>query len=212
MPTGSPPVDRPRDCTGARTGLEPVGRHSVATPTPDIRPAVDASTPTSKTAAITKDANGDELAGVDDEVTFTFHLENTGNVTLEDVGVDDETLADLGVPVSCPTTTLAPGAEMDCVSGVYLVTQADIEAGRVRNVATAEATTPPPPGSENPGTVKSPPSVVEVPTADDGGLPGSLAFTGSNIVLVGSGRVPAPGGRSAPGAGGPHGAASPRSA
>ena len=29
--------------------------------------------------------------------------------------------------------------------------------------------------------MKSPPSVVEVPTADDGGLPGSLAFTGSNI-------------------------------
>ena len=117
---------------------------TTTTPTPEAAPGLSLV----KTAAITKDANGDELAGVDDEVTFTFHLENTGNVTLEDVGVDDETLADLGVPVSCPTTTLAPGAEMDCVSGVYLVTQADIEAGRVRNVATAEATTPPPPGSD----------------------------------------------------------------
>ena len=57
-----------------------------------------------------------------------------------------------------------------------MVTQADIDAGRVRNVATAEGTTPPG------GTVTSPPSVVEVPTADEPDSFGSLAFTGSNVV------------------------------
>jgi uncharacterized repeat protein (TIGR01451 family) len=33
-----------------------------------------------KTAAITKDANKDDLAGVGDEITFTFHVQNTGEV------------------------------------------------------------------------------------------------------------------------------------
>ena len=129
-----------------------------------------------KSAAITHDANGDGLAGVDDEITFTFHVKNTGNVTLTDVGIDDELLAELGIAVSCPATTLAPAAEMDCISDVYVVTQADIDAGRVLNVATAGGTTPPG------GGVTSPPSVVEVPTAPDSGPPGSLAFTGSNVV------------------------------
>jgi LPXTG-motif cell wall-anchored protein len=64
---------------------------------------------------------------------------------------------------------------MECTSDVYVVTQADIDAGRVRNVATAAAVTPP--GDE----VKSPPSVVDVPTARDASL-GLLAFTGSNPV------------------------------
>jgi hypothetical protein len=65
---------------------------------------------------------------------------------------------------------------MDCISDVYVVTQADIDAGRVRNVATADAKTPHGDG------VKSPPSVVEVPTAQDPDPFGSLAFTGSNLV------------------------------
>jgi hypothetical protein len=128
-----------------------------------------------KSAEITKDANDDGLAAVDDEITFSFHVENTGNVTLTDVWVDDEMLTDLGISVSCPTTTLTPGAEMDCISDVYVVTQADIDAGRVRNVATADAKTPHGDG------VKSPPSVVEVPTVNDPDPFGSLAFTGSNL-------------------------------
>jgi hypothetical protein len=33
-----------------------------------------------KTAAITKDANKDDLAGVGDEITFTLHVQNTGEV------------------------------------------------------------------------------------------------------------------------------------
>jgi uncharacterized repeat protein (TIGR01451 family) len=33
-----------------------------------------------KTAAITKDANNDGLAGVGDQITFTFHVQNTGEV------------------------------------------------------------------------------------------------------------------------------------
>jgi uncharacterized repeat protein (TIGR01451 family)/LPXTG-motif cell wall-anchored protein len=147
------------------------------TPTPVPAPGLSLV----KSASITKDANGDDLAGVGDEITYYFDLANTGNVTLKDVTVDDELLAEFDVTVTCPSTTLAPGQEMECVSDVYVTTQADIDAGYVRNVATASGKTPPPPGGDTPRTVKTPPSVVDVPTADEE-PPGVLAFTGSNTV------------------------------
>jgi uncharacterized repeat protein (TIGR01451 family)/LPXTG-motif cell wall-anchored protein len=147
------------------------------TPTPDPAPGLSLV----KSAALTKDANGDELAGVGDEITYYFDLANTGNITLKDVTVDDELLAEFDLSVTCPSTTLAPGQEMQCVSDVYVATQADIAAGYVRNIATAEGKTPPPPGGDKPRTVKTPPSVVDVPTADEEPS-GFLAFTGSNTV------------------------------
>ena len=166
------------DNAATASGTPPTGPAVVTPPSTTTTPAPEAAPGLSlvKSAVITKDANSDDLAGVDDEITFTFHVENTGNVTLTEVWVDDEMLAALGLSVSCPTTTLAPGAEMECTSDIYVVTQADIDAGRVRNVATAEGKTPPG------GSVTSPPSVVEVPTADEPDPFGSLAFTGSNLV------------------------------
>lgn len=166
------------DNAATASGTPPTGPPVVTAPSTTTTPTSLSAPGLSlvKSAAITKDANDDDLAGVGDEVTFTFHVENTGNVTLTEVGVDDEMLHELEISVSCPTRTLAPGAEMECVSDVYVVTQVDIDAGRVRNVATADGTTPPR------GVVKSPPSVVEVPTAADTDEFGSLAFTGSNVV------------------------------
>ncbi|MDH3588000.1 MAG: hypothetical protein OEQ74_01220, partial [Gammaproteobacteria bacterium] len=50
-----------------------------------------------------------------DPVEWTYLVENTGNVTLENVDVTD----DQGVAVSCPQTTLDPGETMECTaSGV----------------------------------------------------------------------------------------------
>jgi LPXTG-motif cell wall-anchored protein len=51
----------------------------------------------------------------------------------------------------------------------------------VRNIATASGKTPPPPGGGTPPPVRTPPSAVDVPTADEE-PPGGLAFTGSNTV------------------------------
>ena len=95
-----------------------------------------------KSASITKDTNNDGLAGVGDQITFTFHVQNTGNVTLTGVWVADQLVAPAGpsVAVTCPSSTLAPGAAMDCTSSVYVVTQADVDAGSIDNSATASGT------------------------------------------------------------------------
>ena len=46
-----------------------------------------------KSAALTKDTNSDDLAGVGDEITFTFTVHNAGQVTLHDVTIDDQLVA-----------------------------------------------------------------------------------------------------------------------
>lgn len=77
-----------------------------------------------------------------DTVVYTFRVENTSNVTLTDVTVSDAMLAAATVAVTCPTATLAPGAVMTCTSAGYPLTQTDIDAARVDNLASAAASSP----------------------------------------------------------------------
>jgi uncharacterized repeat protein (TIGR01451 family) len=69
---------------------------------------------------------------VGDEVLWTYHVANTGNVPLTNVKVTD----DRGVQVSCPQTTLAPGEPMVCTAGGIAF------LGAYRNVGTAVGTLP----------------------------------------------------------------------
>ncbi|GAA2098624.1 hypothetical protein GCM10009801_69800 [Streptomyces albiaxialis] len=70
-----------------------------------------------------------------DSVPYSYTVTNTGNTELDDVTVVDDRLG----PISCPQTTLAPGAHMTC-TGTGTVTAADAERGHVTNTATATAT------------------------------------------------------------------------
>ena len=81
---------------------------------------------------------------MDDVITFSFTVQNTGNVALSGVTVADQLVAPAGpaVSVSCPASTLARGASMVCTSSPYAVTQADVDAGAVRNTATASGAPP----------------------------------------------------------------------
>jgi uncharacterized repeat protein (TIGR01451 family) len=72
-----------------------------------------------------------------DTVGYTYLVTNTGTTTLSGVGVNDTEVTS----VSCPDTTLAPGASETC-TGSYTVTQADVDAGSVTDSATAGATNP----------------------------------------------------------------------
>ena len=79
------------------------------------------------------DENGDGVAQAGETITYTFTVENTGNVTLYDVVVTDPLVTVMGGPIA----ELAPG-EVDSTtfSGVYAVTQIDINDGHVFNTAT----------------------------------------------------------------------------
>jgi hypothetical protein len=79
-----------------------------------------------------------------DTVQYTFHVVNTGNVTLHDVAITDMQQAPAGKLISgpsCPATKLAPGAHIDCTA-TYRVTQADIDHTRIDDRATVSADPP----------------------------------------------------------------------
>jgi uncharacterized repeat protein (TIGR01451 family) len=77
------------------------------------------------------------LPAVGATVPYAFVVTNTGNVTMGGI-----TLADPNAEgVSCPATTLAPGASTTCTA-VHVVQQADIDAGKVVNTATVTGTPP----------------------------------------------------------------------
>ncbi|MCM3661127.1 VWA domain-containing protein [Georgenia satyanarayanai] len=79
-----------------------------------------------------------------DSVTYSFTATNTGNVTLSAVGIADakEGLSDLAYGEwPGAAGTLAPGESVSATAS-YDLTQADVDAGRVDNTATAVGTSP----------------------------------------------------------------------
>ena len=110
---------------------------------------------------------------VGETVKFSFVVTNTGNVTLNNVGVNETAFTGAGTmsAVSCPADrTLAPGAQLVCTA-TYVVQQADVDAGSMDNTATATGTPPSGiPVTSDPSTTRTPsvpePSVSIVKTAD----------------------------------------------
>ncbi|MDO8367964.1 MAG: HYR domain-containing protein, partial [Saprospiraceae bacterium] len=85
------------------------------------------------------DANNDGNADVGETITYTFNVTNTGNVTLTNITVTDPLVTVVGGPLA----TLAPGASNNTTfTGTYVLTQADINAGEVVNLATTTGSTP----------------------------------------------------------------------
>ncbi|WP_329372420.1 hypothetical protein OG896_36940 [Streptomyces sp. NBC_00669] len=92
---------------------------------------------------------GDLVAGT--RVPYDFVVTNSGGTDLTGLTVDDPKTG----PVSCPTTTLAPGETTTCTA-TYTVTAADVAHGSIENTATAS-------GTSDDQTVTSPPSSEQVP-------------------------------------------------
>ena len=69
---------------------------------------------------------------VGDALQFQMTVENTGNMTVNDISVTDSLVAG-----TCDIGTLAPGATDTTCLFEYIVTQLDIDAGEVLNTGTA---------------------------------------------------------------------------
>ncbi|WP_430591968.1 DUF7507 domain-containing protein [Humidisolicoccus flavus] len=116
--------------------------------------------------------------GVGGVVEFSFSATNTGNVTLKDVSINDALagLSELAYEWPEADGVLAPGEQVRATA-TYTLTQADVDAGVVHNVATAGGTPPPvidPEDPENPepsDPIETPPTEVDVP------LPSNPAIT-----------------------------------
>jgi hypothetical protein len=101
--------------------------------------ALDLSVPT---LTVTKNGTLDmtvvyplEEANVGDRIDYTFTVTNTGDALLTNVDIADDTATMSGGPIS-----LAPGASNSTTfTASYTLTQADIDAGSVVNIATASS-------------------------------------------------------------------------
>lgn len=90
-------------------------------------------------------------AAVGQKISYAFTITNTGNVTLTSISLTDA-LPGL-VIAGGPIPSLAPGAsDATTFTGTYTVTQADLDAGKVENSATAVGSYTDPTGT--PGTVQ----------------------------------------------------------
>jgi uncharacterized repeat protein (TIGR01451 family) len=85
-------------------------------------------------AALTLDktASPSSYDSVGDTINYSYELTNSGNVTLSGpFTVTDDRAA----PICPPTATLAPSATITCTAS-YVITQLDLDAGKVTNTAT----------------------------------------------------------------------------
>jgi uncharacterized repeat protein (TIGR01451 family) len=173
--------------TGTASGTPPKG--SAVTDTSAVSvPAVQ--TPS---LSLLKSASVSSYSAPGARVTYSYLVTNTGNVTLNPVTVTDP-MTGLSA-ISCPDPALTPNEEETCAA-TYTTTQADVNAGSIKNTGTASGT--PPEGSpvsstssltvpfkntissgsgDSPiGTAAPPPAAQVVPTSS-----GSLPFTGAAV-------------------------------
>ena len=87
---------------------------------------------------VTKTAEPTEGVAVDDEVTYTVVVTNSGNVTVSGIKLTDALMSADDAPAAF---NLAPGASKT-VTYTYTVTQADVDAGKIDNTATATGKDP----------------------------------------------------------------------
>ncbi|QCW27309.1 DUF11 domain-containing protein [Lysobacter enzymogenes] len=121
---------------------------------------------------IDKSTTSTGYAVVGDSLNYTYRVTNTGNVTLTAaISVSDDK-----TPVTCPALPaggLAPGQTLTCTAS-YTVTQADIDAGSVTNIASATD-----------GTTTSATDTVVVGATQNPGLGIAKSSTATNYAAVG---------------------------
>lgn len=177
--------------TASATGTPP-GSGEPGEPTPAPLTPTDETTSTiersagitlSKVGAVEEGAIGE----VGDRITFTFEVENTGNVTLTGVEIADAMpgLSEITATWPDPAApgTLLPG-ETATATATYELTAADLERDTIVNEATVTGV--PPDGVEPPSDDAA--ATVELPTPENPGT--GLPQTGTEVpmpLIVGGG-------------------------
>nr|WP_313372702.1 choice-of-anchor D domain-containing protein [Brucella intermedia] len=150
--------------TATATGISPSGGVVESAPDTVIITADTTSGLTIDKQGELNDLNGNNVADVGEQISYTFTVKNTGKVTMTNVSIDDPMLAKNGVQISpASVATLAPGAQAT-FTATYTVVQSDVDGGKVENSATGTGT---PPTGE---LVISPPGTVIVPPDQAPGL------------------------------------------
>lgn len=127
-------VNGPVTNTARASGTPPSGNTVSATASAPVATKGLRLTKNSSTA----DTNNNGYLDATDRVTYTFEVTNTGSTALTNLALSDPMLTNL----SCPATTLAPGATITCTAGVYTVTHGDVQTGSIINAATIRAEAP----------------------------------------------------------------------
>ena len=182
-------------------GLDAASTNQEATDSLSVPLDQSAAVTVEKKAFVT-DSNGNDQADLGEQITFKITLTNTGNVTLRDVTVTDSMK---GLTLDCSgqtngkitLTTDAPDNVVVCTTSAYTITAADVAAGQVVNVATADGQYGPEAGDDNGakgapggGDISSEPSEVTVtvtaPQAPTGGqvAPASWLWLGGIAPLL----------------------------
>ena len=128
---------------------KPDGRDDEDNPTDSPKPSLFVSKRTT-----TEPANGTAY-GLGETIGYSIVVTNNGNVTITDIVVTDELTGD-----EWTIDSLEPGASSEAFTAEYVVTEADILAGEVVNVATATGVDP---EGEEPEVI---PGEEENPTVD----------------------------------------------
>ena len=140
--TATDAVDNNVTNTASATGSDAAGATSPASAQVTVSIPEGAPTPAveiHKAASVTPSSDSDGVV-VGDAISYSYIVTNTGNVNLSSVAVNDPTAGS----VTCPALTapgLAPGGSVTCTQDIaYLVTQPDVDAGKVTDAATATGT------------------------------------------------------------------------
>ncbi|HEX5824789.1 MAG TPA: hypothetical protein VFY18_10065, partial [Candidatus Limnocylindrales bacterium] len=134
--------------------------------------ATDQTTVRDVGLTLAKSASAPTFAAVGDVIDYDYLVTNSGNLALS----GPFTVADDQVSVTCPATaTLAPAASITCTASTT-ITQADLDAGSVTNIASATN-----------GTVTSPTDTVTITAAQGPAL--TLAKTASPATFAAVGDV-----------------------
>ncbi len=130
------------DNTATTTGNPPAGDPVSDEDSASVEVQGDPDITIVKTGELTDGSEGVE----GDTVSYTFEVENTGNVTLTGVVIHDPLLSDEPLQIAEEAWpgepgVLTPGQTVEATA-TYTLTQADVDAGQVDNTATTEGTPP----------------------------------------------------------------------